>query len=87
MYKTVEEKSVQKNDEKPFYKKLPRHVLFLIPTVLIVLLFGAIMGAIAGFMSTPQELEAKDTGDRQIAELKKNELAMIEAKSKKLILK
>jgi uncharacterized protein YjaZ len=84
MYKTVEEKSVQKNDEKPFYKKLPRHVLFLIPTVLIVLLFGAIMGAIAGFMSTPQELEAKDTGDRQIAELKKNELAMIEAKSKKV---
>ena len=91
MYKTVEEKSVQKNDEKPFYKKLPRHVLFLIPTVIVVLLFGAIMGAIAGFMSTPQvledsdvKLEAKDTGDRQITELKKNELAMIESKSKKV---
>ena len=91
MYKTVEEKSVQKNDEKPFYKKLPRHVLFLIPTVLVVLLFGAIMGAIAGFMSTPQvledidvKLEAKDTGDRQTTKLKKNELAMIEAKSKKV---
>ena len=73
MYKTVEGKSVQKTDEKPIYKKLPRHILFLIPTVLVVLLFGAIMGAIAGFMSTPQvpedsavKLEATDTGDRQI---------------------
>ena len=91
MYKTVEEKSVQKSDEKPFYKKLPRHVLFLIPTVLIVVLFGAIMGAIAGFMSTPQvledsdvKLEAQDTGDRQITKPKKNELTMIEAKSKKV---
>jgi N-acetylmuramoyl-L-alanine amidase len=91
MDKTVEEKSVQKSDKKPFYKKLPRHVLFLIPTVMIVLLFGAIMGAIAGFMSTPQvledvdvKLEAKDTGDRQITELNKNELAMTEAKSKKV---
>jgi hypothetical protein len=69
----VEEKSVQKNNEKPLYKKLPRHILFLIPTVLIVMLFGAIMGAIAGFMSTPQVLEdgavkpeAIDTEDRQI---------------------
>jgi hypothetical protein len=91
MDKTVEEKSVQKSDKKPFYKKLPRHVLFLIPTVMIVLLFGAIMGAIAGFMSTPQvledvdvKLEAKDTGDRQITGLNKNELAMTEAKSKKV---
>ena len=91
MDKTVEEKSVQKSDKKPFYKKLPRHVLFLIPTVMIVLLFGAIMGAIAGFMSTPQvledvdvKLEAKDTGDRQITELKKNEPAMTEVKSKKV---
>jgi gas vesicle protein len=91
MHGTVEEKSVHKNDEKPFYKKLPRHVLFLIPTVLIVMLFGAIMGAIAGFMSTPQvfeendvKLEAKDTEDRQITKLKKNELVMIDAKSKKV---
>ena len=73
MYKKVEGKSVQKTDEKPIYKKLPRHVLFLIPTVLVVLLFGAIMGAIAGSMSTPEvledsavKLEATDTGDRQI---------------------
>jgi hypothetical protein len=90
MYKTVEGKSVQKSDKKPFYKKLPRHILFLIPTVLIVMLFGAIMGAVAGFMSTPQaledsdvKLEATDTGDRQITKLKKNELAMVEGKSKR----
>ena len=90
MYGTIEEKSVQNNEKKPFYKKLPRHVLFLIPTVLIVILFGAIMGAVAGFMSTPQvldendvKLEAKDTEDRQITALKKNEPEMIEAKSKK----
>jgi len=91
MDKTVEGKSVQKSDEKPFYKKLPRHVLYLIPTVLIVVLFGAIMGAIAGFTSTPEMLEdgavkveAIATGDRQITELKKNEQAMVEAKSKKV---
>jgi flagellar basal body-associated protein FliL len=72
MYNTVEGKSVQKSDKKPFYKKLPQHTLFLIPIVLIVMLFGAIMGAIAGFMSTPQvleatnvKLEATNTGDRQ----------------------
>jgi len=91
MYKTVEEKSVQKTDIKPIYKKLPWHVLFLIPTVLVILLFGAIMGAVAGFMSTPEvleysavKLEAIDTGDKQITKLKKNELEMIGAKSKKV---
>jgi gas vesicle protein len=91
MYGTVEEKSVQNNDKKPFYKKLPRHVLFLIPTVLIVMLFGAIMGAVAGFMSTPQvleendvKLEAKYAEDRQITALKKNELAIIGANSIKV---
>ena len=73
MYGTLEEKSVQKNDEKPFYKKLSKPVLFLIPTILVILLFGAIMGAIAGFMSTPEVVEdgavkpqAIDTEDRQI---------------------
>lgn len=91
MYKTVEEKSVQKTDIKPIYKKLPWHVLFLIPTVLVILLFGAIMGAIAGFMSTPEvlknsavKLEAIGTWDKQITKLKKNELEMIGAKSKKV---
>jgi hypothetical protein len=44
-------------DEKPIYKKLSWPVLFLIPTILIILLFGSIMGAIVGFMSTPEILE------------------------------
>ena len=83
MYKTV--------DEKPIYKKLSWPVLFLIPTILLILLLGAIMGAIAGFTSTPEmledgavKLEAIDSGDRQITELKRNEQAMVEAKSKKV---
>ena len=92
MYKTIEEKSLQrKTDEKPIYKKLSRPVLFLIPTILLILLLGAIMGAIAGLRSTPEmledgavKLEAIATGDRQITELKKNEQAMVEAKSKKV---
>jgi len=90
MYKTVEEKSLQgKTDEKPIYKKLSWPVLVLIPTILLILLLGAIMGAIAGLRSTPEmledgavKLEAIATGDRQITELKKNEQAMVEAKSK-----
>jgi hypothetical protein len=75
MYQKFEERSVQKTDEKPIYKKLPGTILFLIPTILVILLFGAILGAIAGFKSTPEMLEngavnvaAKDTGDRQITE-------------------
>jgi len=92
MYKTVEEKSLQrKTDEKPIYKKLSWPVLVLIPTILLILLLGAIMGAIAGLRSTPEmledgavKLEAIATGDRQITELKKNEQAMVEAKSKKV---
>ena len=91
MYKTVKEEFVQKTNEKPIYKKLSWPVLILIPTILVILIFGAIIGAIAGFMSTPEmledgavKLEAIDTGDRQITELKKNEQAMVEAKSKKI---
>ena len=75
MHQTLEERSVQKTDGKPIYKKLPGTVLFLIPTILVILLFGAILGAIAGFKSTPEMLEngavnvaAKDTVDRQITE-------------------
>jgi len=44
-------------DEKPIYIKLSWPLLFLIPTILVILLFGAIMGAIAGFMSAPEILE------------------------------
>jgi N-acetylmuramoyl-L-alanine amidase len=92
MYKIVEEKSVQKTDEKPICKMLPRHVLFLIPTVLVVMLFGAIMGAIAGLKNRPDMLEGEvvkletiDDRVTQITEIKKNELAMVEeATSKKV---
>jgi hypothetical protein len=83
MYKTVE--------EKPIYKKLPWPVLVLIPTILLILLLGAIMGAIAGFISTPEmledsavKLEAIDDGATKITGLKKNEQAMVEATSKKV---
>ena len=41
-------------------EKLPgkiSNLLRLISTILVILLFGAIMGAIAGFMSTPEILE------------------------------
>jgi hypothetical protein len=75
MYQTVEERPLEKTDEKPNYKKLSGTVLFLIPTILVILISGAILGAIAGFKSTPEPLEnsaikvaAKDIGDRQINE-------------------
>ena len=92
MYQTVEEKSLQrKTDEKPISKKLSLPVLFLIPTILLILLLGAIMGAIAGLTSTPEmledsavKLEAIAPVDRQITELKKDEQAMVEAKTKKV---
>jgi len=44
-------------DEKPIYKNLSWPLLFLIPIILVILLLGAIMGAIAGFMSAPEILE------------------------------
>jgi N-acetylmuramoyl-L-alanine amidase len=91
MYKTVEEKSVQKTDEKLICKILPRYVLFLIPAVLVVMLFGAIMGAIAGLKSRPEMLEGEvvkletiDDRVTQITEIKKNKLAMVDAISKKV---
>lgn len=90
MDKTVEEKSLQsKTDEKTISKKLSLPVLLLIPTILLILLLGAIMGAIAGLTSKPEmledgavKLEAIVPGDRQIIELKKNEQATVEAKTK-----
>ena len=42
------------------------------------------MGAIAGFISTPEMLKAIDDGDTQITELKKIEQVTVEAKSKKV---
>ena len=92
MDKTVEEKSLQrKTDEKTISKKLSLPVLFLIPTILLILLLGAIMGAIAGLTSKPEmledgavKLEAIAPGVRQITELKKDEQATVEAKTKKV---
>ncbi len=83
MYKTT--------GEKPIYKKVPWPVLVLIPTILLILLLGAIIGAIAGFKSAPEmledgavKLEAIDDGATKITGLKKNEQAMVEATSKKV---
>ena len=84
MYQTVEERSVQKTDEKPIFKKLSGPVLFLIPTILVILLFGAIMGAIAGFKSKPETLEATYEELIQTAVLTKNEQRMSDVKSKKV---
>lgn len=92
MYKTVEEKPIQKTTVEKLMNKRPSlPVLILIPTILLILLLGAIMGAIAGFISTPEmlkdgvvKLEAIDDGATQITELKKNEQAMVETKSKEV---
>jgi len=85
MYKTVEEKPIQKTTvEKLMNKRPSRTILVLVPTILLILLMGAIMGAIAGFISTPEMLEAIDNGVIQITELKKNEQRMLEVKSKKV---
>jgi len=92
MYKTVEEKPIQKTTvEKLMNKRPSRTILVLVPTILSILLLGAIMGAIAGFISTPEmledstvKLEAIDDGVIQITELKKNEQRMLEVKSKKV---
>jgi hypothetical protein len=50
MYKTVEEKPIQKTVEgKRPNKRLFWPVLVLIPTILLVLILGAAMGTIVGF--------------------------------------
>ena len=50
MHKTVEEKPIQKTvEEKRPNKSLFWPVLFLIPTILLVLTLGAAMGTIVGF--------------------------------------
>ncbi|TET70043.1 MAG: hypothetical protein E3J56_08675 [Candidatus Aminicenantes bacterium] len=92
MYKTVEEKPIQKTTGEQLMNKRPSWpILVLVPTILLILLLGAIMGAIAGFITTPEmledgavKLEAIDDGVIQITELKKNEQRMLEAKSKKV---
>jgi Tfp pilus assembly protein PilN len=52
MYKTVEQKPIQKTvEEKRPNKSLFWPVLVLIPTILLVLILGAAMGTIVGFNS------------------------------------
>ncbi len=92
MYKTVEKKPIKETTGEQIMNKRPSWpILVLVPTILLILLLGAIMGAIAGFISTPKmledgavKLEAIDEGVIQITELKKNEQRMLEAKSKKV---
>jgi N-acetylmuramoyl-L-alanine amidase len=92
MYNTVDENPPErKTGEKPIDKKLAKPVLFLIPTILLILSIGAIMGAIAGFMSTPEMREDSTvkfkviaSEDRRITEPKKNEQTTTEAKPEKV---
>ena len=58
MYKTVEEKPIQKTVEgKRPNKRLFWPVLVLIPTILLVLILGAAMGTIVGFNNKLQGFE------------------------------
>ena len=58
MYKTVEEKPIQKTVEgKRPDKRLFWPVLVLIPTILLVLILGAAMGTIVGFNNKLQSFE------------------------------
>ena len=72
------------NDKIPFYKKLSWPVLVLIPTILLILLSGVIMGAIAGFISTPEILETIDNRAIQINEQKNGGEAFSHIKTKKV---
>ena len=50
MYKTFEEKPIQKKtEEKSTHKKTSWPVLVLFPTILLILILGATMGIIIGF--------------------------------------
>ncbi len=52
MYKTVEEKPIQKTtEEKPTFKRPSWSVLILFPIILLILILGATMGTIIGFKS------------------------------------
>lgn len=58
MYKTVEEKPIQKTTEKkPTDKKPYGSVLVLFPTILLILILGAAMGTIIGFKSQLKSFE------------------------------
>jgi len=52
MYKTFEEKPIQKKtEEKPTHKRQHWSILLLFPTILLILISGATMGTVIGFKS------------------------------------
>ena len=58
MYKTFEEKPVQKKtEEKSTHKRTSWPVLVLFPTILLILILGATMGTIIGFKSQLKSFE------------------------------
>ena len=58
MYKTIEEKPIQKKPEgKPTNKRQSWSVLVLFPTILLILILGATMGTVIGFKSQLKSFE------------------------------
>ena len=58
MYKTFEEKPIQKKIEgKPTHKKPSWPVLVLFPTILLILILGATMGTVIGLKSQLKSFE------------------------------
>ena len=58
MYKTFEEKPIQKKtEEKPTHKRPHWYVLVLFPTILLILISGATMGTLIGFNSQLKSFE------------------------------
>ena len=58
MYKTIEEKPIQKKPEgKPTNKRPSWSVLVLFPTILLILILGATMGTVIGFKSQLKSFE------------------------------
>jgi hypothetical protein len=58
MYKTFEEKPIQKKtEEKSTHKRTSWPVLVLFPTILLILILGATMGTVIGFKSQLKSFE------------------------------
>ncbi len=58
MYKTFEEKPIQKKtEENPTHKRPSWSLLVLFPTILLILILGATMGTVIGFKSQLKSFE------------------------------
>ena len=58
MYATVEQKPIQKTSgDKPANKRPSWSLLFLFPTILLILVLGASMGTVIGFKSQLKSIE------------------------------